>query len=230
MKYLIYLRVSTDEQDVKTQEDLCISRAKSSGCTDYQIFSDPDMSSRIKMDKRTGLQALLAALKPGMNVLVYKLDRLSRDVIEMITIYRMIKAKKCFIESLNDSNADDEFMMNLWGALAQKERSDISVRTKAKLAHKKKKGELTGTAPYGYKVGDDGVKLVPNEHEQKGLNLMFTWFEQKLSFREITRALEEAGHFNRKGEPFQLNSVYRIITRSNNSRSQGQPHLELAQV
>lgn len=216
MSHLIYLRVSTDQQDVQTQEDHCRQLIKHQ---DAKVFSDPDVSSRVPMKDRQGLQDMLSHLKPGMTVVVYKLDRLSRDVIEMVTIYRMIKQKKCYLLSCSDSNCDNEFMMGLMGVLAQKERSDISERTKAKLASKKSRGERVGTVPFGYDLADDKVKLIPNPKEQEYISLMCELFEEGSSYQDITDHLNQLGYRNREGNPFQKMSVYRILRRLETTRS-----------
>jgi DNA invertase Pin-like site-specific DNA recombinase len=225
IKYAIYLRVSTDNQDVRTQEDHCRQLIKNQSAV---IFSDPDMSSRIPMKDRLGLQAMLNSLKSGTTVIVYKLDRLSRDVIEMVTIYRQIKQKKCFLQSYCDPNCDNEFHMGLMGVLAQKERTDISERTKAKLASKKSRGERTGTIPYGYRLDLDNLiqikrgdkielkpaRLIPDKNEQEILNMMSRYLQDGYSYREIAQVLTDQGYMNRQGNPFQHMSVYRILKRS----------------
>jgi DNA invertase Pin-like site-specific DNA recombinase len=226
MKYIIYLRVSTDKQDVRTQEQECLRyiKSKENGKPfEHVIFSDPDVSSRIKMSKREGLMAMLNSLRKGQQVVVYKLDRLSRDVIEMVTIYRMIKDRKCGIHSLNDSNCDDEFTIGLMGVLAQKERSDISMRIKSKLSAKKERSELISRhTPYGFELSEDGIHLKPQSQEQMALAHMSEWFDEGKSFRSIAKELTLSGYMNREGRPFQHMSIYRIRSRTGRTRSSDQ--------
>lgn len=218
MKYVIYLRVSTDKQDVAMQEKACMDYIKNKvGGKRYEleIFSDPDTSSRIKMDKRPGLIAMLSSLRRGHQVVVYKLDRFSRDVIEMVTIFRMIRDRQCRIHSLNDSGCDDEFTVGLMGVLAQKEREDISIRTKSAMSLKRKRGEkLGGDVAFGFQVEKDGKTLKENPEEQKVLQKMCSLYDMGLSYRGICFQLMDAGHFNREGRPFKPMSVYRILLRT----------------
>ena len=96
-KYLIYIRFSTELQDGETQLRLCKERIESiQEGQEYslEVFRDEDMSSGIAYEKRTQLQNMLSSITPQSTVIVYKLDRLSRDIIEMVTIYRLI-TKTC---------------------------------------------------------------------------------------------------------------------------------------
>ena len=244
MKYLIYLRVSTDQQEVETQQRMCIERIKQihpQGDYTYEVFSDPDMSSRVAIEKRVELQKMLKAVKKGQTVLVYKLDRLSRDVIEMVTIYRMIvNESKAKVISLNDPYSD-EFSVGLMGLIAQKERDDIRVRTKDRLATKRNKGErYSRFLPYGYsmdekmlipvKVGHEVVYkpgvLVAVAHEQEVISLMKELFAEGKSYQRVAEDLTDQGYTNREGRPFQKMSIYRILARIGQTRSSDQPQEE----
>lgn len=240
MKYLVYLRVSTEEQDVETQRQMCKDRLQNmhpDGKYTVEFFIDPDMSSGVALEKRVELQNMLNSIKKGNTVLVYKLDRLSRDIIEMVTIYRLIVDKlSAKIISLNDPYSD-EFSVGLMGLIAQKERDTIRLRTRDKLANKKKKGErYSGQLPYGYglhesklvpiKVGKETVLkkgvLVPLEEEQRVLAHMYQLFDEGMSYESIAKILNQLGYKNRKGNPFQKMSIYRILSRTRETRSSGQ--------
>ena len=244
MKYIIYQRVSTDQQEVETQEKECLNyiRLQEKGkIFKYNIFSDPETSSRVKMEKRLGLMKMLESLNEGYTLVVYNLDRLSRDVIEMVTIYREIKKKKCYVYSLTDGNCDDEFTIGLMGVLAQRERTRISERTKANLRQKKLAGERTGNIPYGYTidqkklvwvkgVDEQGNKikvqklgfLIEKLCEQEILSVMCELFEQGHSYRRIAKILDHQGFRNRVGKSFQHMSIYRILSQKGYIREQNQ--------
>lgn len=240
MKYLVYLRVSTEEQDVETQMQMCKDRLHSmhpDGKFEVEFFIDPDMSSGVALEKRVELQKMLNSIKKGNTVLVYKLDRLSRDIIEMVTIYRLIVNKlSAKVISLNDPYSD-EFSVGLMGLIAQKERDTIRMRTRDKLANKKKKGErYSGNLPYGYgmhetklvpiKVGKEVVMkrgvLVPIDQEQRALALMQELSAEGKSYQTIASLLTQLGYMNREGKPFQKMSIYRILSRTKDAMSSGQ--------
>ena len=244
MKYLVYLRVSTEEQDVETQMQMCKDRMHSihpNGKYSAEYFIDPDMSSGVALERRVELQRLLSSIKKGDTVLVYKLDRLSRDIIEMVTIYRLIVNKlAAHVISLNDPYSD-EFSVGLMGLIAQKERDTIRMRTRDKLSNKKKKGErYSRYLPYGYgmhetklvpiKVGKEVVLkrgvLVPIVEEQRALVLMRELSAEGKSYQSIATLLTQLGYMNREGKPFQKMSIYRILSRKEDAMSLDQPQEE----
>lgn len=240
MKYLIYLRVSTDKQDVEMQNKMIFNYLNSKHRDEkftHQVFSDPETSSGISMEKREGLQEMLRNVKKGCVVLVYKLDRLSRDILEMVSIYRKI-TRECgaSVHSLNDPYCDD-FSVGLMGVLAEKEISDTRKKTKDALKNKKEKGErYSGNLPYGYgmhethmvpiRVGNEIVMkrgvLVPVEEEQTVIARMSEYFEQGMSYQAIAKTLTMLGYKNREGNPFQKMTVYRILSRIGHTRSSDQ--------
>jgi DNA invertase Pin-like site-specific DNA recombinase len=220
-------------QDFHTQESMALDFIKNiegANPFSHSFFIDDDVSTSIKMAKRPQLQAMLGALCPDVKVVVYNSDRLSRDVIEMVTIYRQIKQARGYLLSITESGIDDEFMMGLKGVLAQKEKSDIRRRIVDKLSVKKKRGErISRFIPYGYRLDQDTKialkrrngtvewklgKLHKSESEQEVLHKMQQMAAWGQSFRQIARALTEQGHRTREGKPFQPMTIYRILART----------------
>lgn len=227
MKYCIYLRVSTDLQDVRTQEQHClrfIQDRHPGKKVEHKIYSDPDVSSGIKMEKREQLMNMLNELKRGDQVVVFLLDRLSRDHVEMMIIRRMIKKKKCVLHSVSESHCDDEFMVGIMGLMAQKERQLIKHRITAKLHSKKERGErVSRWLPYGYELHADGTHLAPICHEQEVLSLMRAMLAEGKTYRGIAQELERQGYRNRQGKPFHYPSIYRILCRTGQTTCIDQP-------
>ncbi len=238
MKYLIYARVSTDKQDTETQLRLCkeyLDRMYPKN--DYQcvVFDEGDLSTQVKYSKRPQLQNMLQAVKQGDVVIVYMLDRLARDTIEMVLAHREITKKGATVLSLIGEHTD-EFTITIMGAIAQKNRELIQLKTKDKLETKKKNGErYSRFLPYGYglhetklipiKVGNDVVMkrgiLVPIYEEQQVLSHMSGLFETGMGYAQIARTLNDLGYKNREGRPFQKMSIYRILSRIEQTKSLG---------
>lgn len=83
--------------------------------------------------------------------------------------------------------------------------------TKAALAVKKGKGERTGTIPYGYQLGADGVQLVPHEGEQAVIAVIRSLRTEGLSLRAITAELDSRGLVSRSGGRWHLTQVVRVL-------------------
>ncbi len=239
MKYLIYLRVSTDKQDTETQLRIAtehLKRIHPNGDYKYIVFDEGDLSSQVKYTKRPQLQKMLETVQRGDIVVVYMLDRLARDTIEMVTAHREITKKGATVLSLTGEHSD-EFSITIMGAIAQKNREIIQLRTKDKLETKKKNGErYSRFLPYGYalhetklvpiRVGDEIVMkrgvLVPIYEEQQVLSRMYQLAEEGMNHSQIARTLTELGYKNREGNPFQKMSIYRILSRKAHTTSSDQ--------
>lgn len=218
-------------QNVKTQLKMCkekMLQIHPQGDYNFEIFNEEDLSSTIKYTKRPELQKMLRSVSQGDTVIVYKLDRLSRDTIEMVTIYRkIVKECKGNIISLTDPHSD-EFSVSIMGLIAQRERESISMRTKDALKTKKDRGErYCGTLPYGWGLHEtklvpikDGDKivmkrgiLIPIHEEQETIKTMKRFQAQGASYLMIEKCLNELGHKNREGNPWHKMSIYRILKR-----------------
>ena len=84
MKYG-YARVSTDEQNTALQ----LAALKRAGCT--TIFTDEGLSGA--MVTRPALTRCLKALRPGDTLIVWKLDRLGRNLRDLITLLDALRTQ-----------------------------------------------------------------------------------------------------------------------------------------
>src|SRR5690349_17888505 len=142
-----YLRVSTDRQGrgglgIEAQRDAIARFAEEEGFTVVAEHVEVETGKGADaLDRRPELAAALAqARKAKCPVIVAKLDRLSRDVA---FISGLMAQKVPFIVAELGADADP-FMLHLYAALAEKERSLISQRTRAALAAKKAQGARLG--------------------------------------------------------------------------------------
>lgn len=204
MKYIIYFRVSTEKQDLRTQEEKCLEfLRKKHGSSEftYELYSDK-MSSRIPYDKRIGLQSAFKSLTSKDVFVATKLDRLARNSYEHYSIFNhlrnTIKVKDIIL--IDDQDVlDSKLLFAVKAAVAEEEVSMIRKRIKDKLHAKKERGERIGsTIPYGYALGADGIHLVEDSNEQEGLECMMKWHYDGVSYREIVKMMNEHGYFSRR--------------------------------
>lgn len=134
-----YVRVSTNDQNPELQRD-AIERAK---CE--LIFEDKMTGVKAK---RPGLNKLLKSLKPGDTVVVWKLDRLGRSLINLADLLQTFKKMDVkflsITEGINTNTSMGRFTFHIMSALAEMEREIIIERTRAGLAAARKKGVLAG--------------------------------------------------------------------------------------
>lgn len=122
-----YARVSTPEQNIQTQIDLL----EAEGCD--KIYTD--VASGVRED-REGLKEMLSYLREGDVVYVYKTDRIFRSLKNMIDLIEIFNQKKVLFKSLTEpafdtTTANGNFIIQIFGAVAEFERNLIRERTKA---------------------------------------------------------------------------------------------------
>ena len=140
--YIGYARVSTNEQDTKTQ----IHALTAIGCA--KIYEETASGGRWD---RPELHHLIDNLRVGETVVVWKLDRLSRSLKDLLTIMEKIESKGCgfrsITEAIDTTTAAGRMMMQMVGSFAEFERSMLRERTNAGLEKARKEGRIGGRRP-----------------------------------------------------------------------------------
>lgn len=173
-----YLRVSTEAQTEKygldMQKQKILDYCEKEGVTIDKWYVDGGYSGS-KLD-RPKIQELLDDAKNGMiaNVYIYKLDRMSRDVIDTLTLlYRVLPEYGVKIismtEDLRFENPMDKVMVGVNAIMGQYEREVIYMRTRAGMVERVKKGLWMGGGriPYGYYYDrNDGILHVKEDEAE----------------------------------------------------------------
>lgn len=213
-RYVIYRRVSTAEQG---KSGLGLEAQRRDIRLFLDTFSDvpwqvvgafKDVQSG-KDDDRPGLlKALALAKRMNAELLISKLDRLSRDV-EFIAG----TMKRATIRVATMPNADP-FQMHIYAALAEKERKFISERTKAALAAARDRGVKLG----GYRAGSldkriETLKQVADEDAERVINFIRPLRANRATLRQIADALQKAGVKTPRGGTWTAMQVKRTLDR-----------------
>jgi len=239
MKYVIYLRISTVDQDKRTQEKKSIEFVQKhhGGSANLLIFHDT-VTSRRAMQKRPGLMQALESLETDDVLIAMRLDRLARNTQEILKIRDIITEKGAEIIMVEQGKMNNRFALQIYAAMAEEESRVLRSRIKEKLDVKKDRGERCGTVPYGYGMHETKKVLITRkghepawkpgilvsvEEEQTILNRMIELFSQGCSFRKIAQCLEDERLHNRKEKPFQHKSIHRILSRLGYSRPKLKP-------
>ena len=133
MRIAIYCRVSTNDQNLNNQENICLEFCKRQGHEVFKIYKDiisGNSSSRPQFNK---LLEDMRSLKFDA-IMVTKLDRLGRSLQHLLSLFDEFNNKGIhFIavtQNLDTSSASGKLQMHIMGAFAEFERSIISERTK----------------------------------------------------------------------------------------------------
>ena len=230
MKYRIYLRVSKEQQDERTQLDHIMRhlKQKEGEHVDYQVYKDKK-TSRKPLDKRSGGIELLRDLQRGDTVVAMRLDRLCRSFYETAILIKAMDAAGAEVLLTQQPGIHNKIMLGVYAGMAEEEVKLLRQRISEKLESKKARGERYGSKlPYGYalhetklipvKKGNETVMkrgiLIPYHEEQHVLEIMKDLREEGRSYGEIAKVLTELGHKNREDKPFQKMSIYRILERT----------------
>jgi len=138
-----YVRVSKTSQSLEQQQDALVA----AGCA--VIYGDHGVSGAVR--DRAGLDGALADLQHGDALVVVALDRLGRDLHDLVTIVADLAARGvnlvCLRESIDTTTATGRMLLGIFGSLAEYERALTAERTADRLAAKKRRGERVGRKP-----------------------------------------------------------------------------------
>jgi len=166
-KLIGYARVSTQEQDLNLQLDAL----EKAGCSKDKIFVDKISGSKAE---RPGLEKCLAAIQPGDTLLVWRLDRLGRSMVHLISLIEDLRTKQIGFKSICDgaidtTTASGELIFNIFSSLAQFERRLIQERTKAGLDAARARGRQGGRKKV--EATNPKVMMAKNMHKDHGMSI-----------------------------------------------------------
>jgi len=135
-----YARVSSSGQSLDIQQD----KLKAFGCT--RVYAEK--KSGRQADTRTELQACLQFLREGDSLVITRLDRMARSVLDLAKIAELLKKKavilKVLDQSIDTSTSEGRLMFSLLGAFAQFENDIRAERQSDGIAKARQKGTVFG--------------------------------------------------------------------------------------
>lgn len=169
MLTVAYCRVSTDEQaaegySIDGQTAKLQGYASLHDLGEVTVIADPGASG--KNLKRTGVQRLLEMVRANHvgHVLLWRLDRLSRDLGDLIELSELFAQHDVVLhsvtENLDMSSPTGRMFFHILGSFAQFYREPLAENVKMGMAQARAQGRWTNRPPTGYDL-DDGL-LVPN--------------------------------------------------------------------
>jgi DNA invertase Pin-like site-specific DNA recombinase len=215
-QYVVYTRVSTAEQGrsglgLDAQErDIGIYLENFSEVPWEVIGRFQDVLSGASDDRPQLAEALRMVRATGAELLVAKLDRLSRDVA---FIANLIKDKKVRLKVASMPNADS-FQMHLYAALAEKEREFISQRTKAALKAAKERGVQLGGLRDKTMKRNEALQAKAQAEAQRVLKIVGPLRAVGETLTAIAETLEDMGVKTSRGGRWSATQVMRVLERA----------------
>lgn len=146
MRHLGYTRVSTATQDAQLQLDALLD----AGVQRRDVFSDVTSGSRTAIE-RPGMKRLLDYVEEGDTVVVWRIDRLGRSLIDVLNTVNLLREQGVKVQSLSDGidpeTTSGRLMLGMLATLAEYERELIVERVNAGIAAAKQSGTRFGRPP-----------------------------------------------------------------------------------
>lgn len=220
MKTGIYIRVSTQEQadegfSIAAQKQRLMSFCQSQDWDIGDIYIDDGWSA--KDLERPALKRMLIDIekKEIDVVLVYRLDRLTRSVLDLYQLLekfdRYDVAFKSATEVYDTTTAIGRLFITLVAALAQWERENLAERVRFGMEQMTLEGKWHGgEAPYGYIYEDKKIKVHPQESETVNyiINSLYSGAGVAKTCQKLNRQFDK--YPTRSGKPWSRNTVRNI--------------------
>ncbi|MBM3740765.1 MAG: recombinase family protein [Acidobacteria bacterium] len=178
--------------------------------------------------ERPGVKQLLADIEDAKIdcVVVYKVDRLSRSLIDFSKMMELFeKHGVCFVsvtQQFNTNSSLGRLTLNILLSFAQFEREIISERTRDKQVAARKKGKWTGGhILMGYDLDSRGGKLTVNLDEAERVREMFRLYLEGTQVTEIVQRFDKLGWRNKQwttqdgklygGSPLRRCHIYKLL-------------------
>lgn len=213
-KYVIYKRVSTKQQGssglgLEAQDrDIAVFLDHFSE-EPWEVIGDfTDVQSGKDADRPELTKALdLVRQTPGSELLVSKLDRLSRDVEYIAGLMKRVPFRVASIPNA------DPMQLHLYAMLAEQERAFISQRTKAGLQSARARGvNLGGLRSNSHQLGQH-AREAADTFAQKVAKIVRPVLKDHGSYTEAANVLNNAGVYTRRGKHWRAEQVKRIVQR-----------------
>ena len=229
----IYVRKSTEKglelefNSLHNQEDACRSYIMAQAFNNWEYFktyTDGGISGGTM--ERPALKQMLEDIRRGLiqTVVVYKVDRLSRSIMDFHNMMKEFDKYGCSFVSITQafdtSTSMGKLTLNMLLSFAQFEREVSSERVLYKIRASKAKGLWTGGVPkLGYDIKDK--KLVINPVEAEQVRSIFEGYLQCGSLAEVEKFAEIKGFKHkdwitnkgeqRGGKPFKISALHRLL-------------------
>ncbi len=223
MEYIIYCRKSSEAEDrqvlsIDSQLSELTNLAKRENLKIKKIYKE-SMSAhspgRIVFDEMINY----IEENPGIGLLVWKLDRLSRNSVDGGRLIWMVDTKKILeirtFEKIYKDISDDKFIMNIDFGMSKKFSDDLSINVKRGNRAKLEKGGWPNHAPLGYKNNKANNTIII---DRKLSGYVIRAFELcasgKYGFKEISDILYNEGLRTKSGKKVLKSTIQRMLNKS----------------
>ena len=223
VKVGIYVRVSTEEQakegfSINAQKDKLKQYALVRDWDIYDIYIDDGKSGKNLTERPEVLRLIQDVEDKKINsVLVYRIDRLTRSMKNLLELLDLFQKKDCsfnsLMEAIDTSSGTGRMFLKIVGIFVEFERENLAERVSFGYEQKAKEGQYTAKHVYGYDY-IKGQGMIVNEQEKAIINDIFNWYLNGMSFSRMVKKLKDTNVPTKKGGKWHTAIISRILTNS----------------
>ena len=221
MKLAAYCRVSTDKEDqlnsLEAQKQFFTEYTQRTGDVLVRLYADEGISGTKIKNRKEFLRMMKDAEQGLFDMVVVKdISRFARNTVDLLQNIRKLKSlgiETQFLTANMTSMGNSEFVLTIFGALAQEESANTSKRVKFGKKLNAEKGRVPNIV-YGYdKTIGDYFHLTINETEAGIIRQIYQWYTQEgYGASKIAIMLNERGLKTKRNCQWSQNAICRILT------------------
>lgn len=221
MKIAAYCRVSTEKDEqldsLENQKEFFTEYANKNGHELIRLYADEGISG-MQLKKRTEFKRLMRDAETGLfeAVVVKDISRLARNTVDFLQSIRKLKSigiNVFFITANMDSWGESEFVLTIFGAMAQEESTNLSKRVKFGKKINAKKGRVPQRI-FGYDRIDNFTLQVNYEEAKIVKTIYHLYLDEGLGCRTISLELNRLGYKTKFDCDWNPRGVRRVLTNS----------------
>lgn len=221
MKLAAYCRVSTDKEDqlnsLEAQKQFFTEYTQRTGDVLVRLYADEGISGTKIKNRKEFLRMMKDAEQGLFDMVVVKdISRFARNTVDLLQNIRKLKSlgiETQFLTANMTSMGNSEFVLTIFGALAQEESANTSKRVKFGKKLNAEKGRVPNLV-YGYdKTIGDYFHLTIHETEANAIRQIYQWYTQEgYGASKIASMLNDRGLKTKRNCQWSQNAVCRILT------------------
>lgn len=221
MNIAAYCRVSTDKDDqlnsLEAQKEFFAEYAARTGDNLERLYADEGISGTKIKNRKEFLRMMADAEHCLFDMVVVKdISRFARNTVDLLQSVRKLKSlgiETQFLTANMTSMGNSEFVLTIFGALAQEESANTSKRVKFGKKLNAEKGRVPNIV-YGYdKTSGDYFNLTINRQEADAIRQIYKWYiDEGYGAAKIANMLNEKGLKTKRSCQWSQNAICRILT------------------
>ncbi|MBR5222926.1 MAG: recombinase family protein [Clostridia bacterium] len=221
MNVAAYCRVSTEKEDqlnsLEAQKNFFYEYTKRTGDNLVRLYADEGLSGTKIKNRKEFLRMMADAELGYFDIVIVKdISRFARNTVDLLENVRKLKTlgiETQFLTANMTSMGNSEFVLTIFGALAQEESANTSKRVKFGKKLNAEKGRVPNLV-FGYdKTIGDYFNLTVNKTEAEVVRKIFSWYvDDGYGAAKISNILNEQKIKTKRNCKWSQNAICRILT------------------